>query len=612
MSEGAPQKRKRNAEASEISPSDGEVMSRRGFVERAGRGLAGALAAAFLGFSSDEVEARAPGLKGKSVEKKEGQKLPLAELVGNLYKGAWKGPRADEKNPQDSEYFDKRVQGWKEHYLKNKKDRERLKAGLKRLLENDGVHLRMIYEIAQEKTGAEHRSKGRKRTIGETLPFDIVFLALAESHWNAFGENGAQAAGYWQFIRGTAGDFGLANVPAQTDKKARYTRTELEKLGDERLDPKKSTIAGVTYLIELRQRYQRLAKKRQITLDDDGALSYAMWAYNRGPGHVDKTFGVTTNSPVRYSRVLVQEDDTRSRRESANYVPKIMGIRLAAKELFEEILGEEVTGASDGKVAVVEEKRTAEKTVPEAPRPQKKAPPAAEKTKTTNSEADQAYERLPDIVEELSARPANERLSAKEQDIIQDTLIELERISALYIQERKKGVHTEGYARAAVESISEKVLQIQRAFPGYFTMQSGTARLEIDGDGDLTARSVSSTGESVRGEVIKYKVPPGADLGKIATWISGDHSTINDTLKQLFILNPKIKKRKNATIYRGESIQIPAQRIEVGKNGMNNLHTVAKKYYRGWNLKGAVEAIKFINNLQSDVVRVGQKLYVPL
>lgn len=409
------------------------MMNRRQFGEGA-RDLGRALLAAYFGFDSGEVQARAPGLAERRGTI-EAHKLPLKELVGKLYEGAWQGPRADEKNPQDSEYFDKRVQGWKEHYLKNKKDRARLKAGLQRLLANNGAHLRMIYEIAQEKTDAQHRSQGRKRALGETLPFDVVFLALAESHWNAFGENGAQAAGYWQFIRGAARDYKLANVPAKGDTKARYTRAELEALGDERLDPRASTIAGVTYLIELRRRYK---SRGGVKVGDDDALSYAMWAYNRGPGHVDKTFSATEGSAVRYSRTLIQGGDTRSRRESANYVPKIMGIRLAAKELFEEVLGEAVAVSAPGAVVAAKERAPAaeHESVP-ASKPAPEAP--AEATKTTNSEADQAYEILPDIVEELGARGEKGSLLSQERERVQDYLAELERIRSCTSQSGGKG-----------------------------------------------------------------------------------------------------------------------------------------------------------------------------
>lgn len=116
--------------------------------------------------------------------------VSTAFLLDKLFEKTpeWSIPPRDPKNPKDSAVFYDFVSKWERIYLTHERTSTGLKEGFKRLLANDGKDLKMVYRLTQK----------------HQVPFEIVFLALAESHWKNFGENGAYAAGIWQFIPKTA------------------------------------------------------------------------------------------------------------------------------------------------------------------------------------------------------------------------------------------------------------------------------------------------------------------------------------------------------------------------------------------------------------------------
>ena len=86
----------------------------------------------------------------------------------------------------------------------------------------------------------------------QSLPDDLKYLAIAESSLrNAVSSAGAK--GFWQFLSGTAKEYGL----------------EVNEFVDERNHFEKSTLAACKYLKQLNQRF--------------GSWSLAAAAYNMGP-----------------------------------------------------------------------------------------------------------------------------------------------------------------------------------------------------------------------------------------------------------------------------------------------------------------------------------------
>lgn len=93
----------------------------------------------------------------------------------------------------------------------------------------------------------------------EGLPPQLLYVAMAESGFDATAQSPVGAAGLWQFTRSTADAYGL--------KRDRYV--------DERLDPVKSTLAAARMLRELFARY--------------GDWKLALAAYNMGPSALDRS-----------------------------------------------------------------------------------------------------------------------------------------------------------------------------------------------------------------------------------------------------------------------------------------------------------------------------------
>lgn len=168
------------AGAVDTSPSvaAGPVMSRR-------RLFAGATTLALTASLPAIAEAR----------ESDPSKAELIERLVNPKKWKIAVPKGSK---EDTAYNDAAIEKWRLRYLGldpvyHRKGpggithfRDELIAGWKRL--NEGDDLKTVHEACQ-KYG---------------VPFDVVFLALGESHWNKSAASPAKASGPWQFIPATA------------------------------------------------------------------------------------------------------------------------------------------------------------------------------------------------------------------------------------------------------------------------------------------------------------------------------------------------------------------------------------------------------------------------
>ncbi|APG26476.1 hypothetical protein A7E78_00490 [Syntrophotalea acetylenivorans] len=154
--------------------------------------------------------------------------------------------------------------------------------GFRRWLERSGRYLPMMREVFAELD----------------LPLDLTYLAMIESGFNPRACSRANAVGPWQFMASTGKNYGLNN----------------DWWRDERRDPLKSTKAAARHLKDLHKRF-------------DGDWYLAIAAYNAGPGKVERAIG---KSRSRDFWQLCR--GSYLRKETKNYLPKLLAVLLIAKE----------------------------------------------------------------------------------------------------------------------------------------------------------------------------------------------------------------------------------------------------------------------------------------
>ena len=126
------------------------------------------------------------------------------------------------------------------------------------------------------------------------MPADLIWLAMVESGWKPTAVSPVGAAGVWQFMPGTAKDFGM-----RVDEEV-----------DERLDFEKATRGAARYLRRLARCYH-------------GNWELAIAAYNVGEGNVDEAIeeaGVHDFWALRRLDLLPEE--------TASYVPAVLAASL--------------------------------------------------------------------------------------------------------------------------------------------------------------------------------------------------------------------------------------------------------------------------------------------
>ena len=172
--------------------------------------------------------------------------------------------------------FNKKVQNWIEYFLTRGRDH------FIRYTERAGRYAPVLGKILED----------------NGLPRDLVFLAMAESGFQNNAKSWAKAVGPWQFMPFTGRRYGL----------------KIDWYLDERRDPLKASLAAAQYLDHLYE------------LFDSWELATA--AYNAGEGKIGRAIR-------RYrTRNFWQLNKGRYlRRETKNYVPKIMALAIIGKNL---------------------------------------------------------------------------------------------------------------------------------------------------------------------------------------------------------------------------------------------------------------------------------------
>jgi hypothetical protein len=121
------------------------------------------------------------------------------------------------------------------------------------------------------------------------IPDDFKYLALAESGFNPRAISPARAAGFWQFLKGTAQEYGL----------------EVNSLVDERYHIEKATRAACDYLLDSYEKF--------------GSWTLVAASYNRGRSGIQKQ--LTRQKATDYYDLLITT-------ETARYVYRIAALKI--------------------------------------------------------------------------------------------------------------------------------------------------------------------------------------------------------------------------------------------------------------------------------------------
>lgn len=136
----------------------------------------------------------------------------------------------------------------------------------------------------------------REALMQKGLPQDLAYVAMIESGFSSQAISGAQAVGYWQFIRATADRYGL----------------KVNWWLDERRDYRKSTHAAAEYMIDL------------YRLFNDWYLAAA--AYNMGENKMRRL--IARHRTTDYWTLCRKSDFPA---ETRDYIPKLIATMLIAK-----------------------------------------------------------------------------------------------------------------------------------------------------------------------------------------------------------------------------------------------------------------------------------------
>ncbi|WP_457626398.1 LysM peptidoglycan-binding domain-containing protein [Persephonella sp.] len=131
------------------------------------------------------------------------------------------------------------------------------------------------------------------------IPDELIFLPIIESHFNIKAKSPAGAAGLWQFMPQTARMYGLT----------------INKWIDERYDVEKSTTAAALYLRDL------------YGIFDDWTLALA--SYNTGEGVIIRKIN-------KYGGLNFWDIDEYLSRETRNYVPNFLASVAVIREILEK------------------------------------------------------------------------------------------------------------------------------------------------------------------------------------------------------------------------------------------------------------------------------------
>ena len=172
-----------------------------------------------------------------------------------------------------------------------------LRDPLFRQLKNELTTRKRAHYLAMLRRGQSYIPTLRKMIAEADVPQVFLYMAMAESHFDAHAKSSAKAVGLWQFMPKTAKIYGL----------------QIDRYIDERKDPVRSTEAAIRYLKRLHGMF--------------GKWYLAALAYNCGEGRVLRAIRKAGSDDLH---TLLDEKKRYLPRESRNYLRKIVSMALVA------------------------------------------------------------------------------------------------------------------------------------------------------------------------------------------------------------------------------------------------------------------------------------------
>lgn len=184
-------------------------------------------------------------------------------------------------------------QKWEKKWQSINRHTERMKEGFERMVNE--WHLEMILEKCDE----------------YWVPYDVVFLAIAESYWKAWADSWV-AWGYRQFTKNSGKLFGV-----------------IKNWIDYRNDPKISTEAAMKHLVANYNIVTNWEKKKNFEMSEDDKWKFAMRMYNGSPKLIKQWM-----FPAEWNANLYAQYQNNT--ESKNYVPRILAIKNILSEFSQD------------------------------------------------------------------------------------------------------------------------------------------------------------------------------------------------------------------------------------------------------------------------------------
>ncbi len=531
-----------------------ERISRRDFLKTLGVGAA--VAAAELAELKVEAEAKNKKenkkhknySKGKIADKQEKKEFHNESAVNKIKRELFE---KKEIVLPSGEKFRNRADAWEKRYAGEDSEFDRFDLMYKR---KHGLPLKTIYQELKE--GWERLinngelSAVREITKSESVPFSLIFLALAESHWKAKAKSRVGAAGPWQFMPGTAREYGL----------------KVNKFKDERLDARKSTTAACRFLKKLHSKTYEQGVKN---ISASNRWIWSFWAYNHGPGRIFNNkkrkqkghLASVKGDPNKYNQVC-------GNKESRDYAPKILGLSEALEKIaYGKIQVKEPARETGGKISPADQMFES----------------YFDANFSSASEKIKFLERVIDKYEDEEQR--NIHSGDYIEDAIDVVYKEIEEIKKSLPKPKKEKEKSKVKLRVVEGEGEHKIIKLKKKkiFGGF------------EDEDELPT--------------VVYEVRHGDNLSKIAVWLSPSPDKIEEVKRLIRELNPKVRNWN--LLRRGQSIVVPGEIIEVPPE---KLSEILKHYYPKTDLDAAEKYLKWINGKNPDKEKIapGEMILTPL